>query len=169
MVYFYWATPTGEAQFKIRSFIGVRNGIQLYSHGTFVTLYNFIAFIVISLRCATIIEFNWKWRNTSQLHVFSAVSWSAWFFGRGKSICIKFACLSYHSFRRFYMVDGGKSCFRSSEREVVSTPVHCEPIFTQQSSPRSSHGPLRKTNLFWAFLRRKYRIDLCSHINLLPI
>ena len=22
----YWATPTGEAQFKIRSFIGVRNG-----------------------------------------------------------------------------------------------------------------------------------------------
>ena len=24
---YYWATPTGEAQFKIRSFIGVRNGI----------------------------------------------------------------------------------------------------------------------------------------------
>ena len=25
----YWATPTGEAQFKIRSFIGVRNGIPM--------------------------------------------------------------------------------------------------------------------------------------------
>ena len=25
----YWATPTGEAQFKIRSVIGVRNGIPM--------------------------------------------------------------------------------------------------------------------------------------------
>ena len=25
----YWATPTGEAQFKIRSFNGVRNGIPM--------------------------------------------------------------------------------------------------------------------------------------------
>ena len=25
----YWATPTGEAQFKIRVFIGVRNGIPM--------------------------------------------------------------------------------------------------------------------------------------------
>ena len=37
-------------------------------------------------------------------------------------VCIKFACLSCHSFRSFYMVDGGKSCFRSSERKVVPTP-----------------------------------------------
>jgi len=25
----YWATPTGEAQFKIRSFLCVRNGIPM--------------------------------------------------------------------------------------------------------------------------------------------
>ena len=63
------------------------------------------------------------------------------FFGKGKSICIKFACLSYHS-------------FRSSQRKVVSTP----PLpgdFTQQSSLRSSHGPLRKTNLCQAFLQQE--------------
>ena len=48
-------------------------------------------------------------------------------------------------------------CYMTREfrREVVSTPVHCEPIFTQQSSPRSSHGPLRKTNIFWAFLQQE--------------
>ena len=73
---------------------------------------------------------------------------------RGKSICIKFACLSYHSFRKFYMVDWGKSCFRSSERKVVSTPP-LRAAFTQQSSPRSSHGLLRKTNLFQAFLQQE--------------
>ena len=65
----------------------------------------------------------------------------------GKSICIKFACLSYHSFRRFYMVDGGKNCFGSCERKVVSTPP-LRADFTQQSSPRSSHELPRKTNLF---------------------
>ena len=73
---------------------------------------------------------------------------------KGKSICIKFACLSYHSFRSFYMVDGGKSCFRSSERKVVSTPPF-RADFTQQSSPRSSHGLLRKTNLCRAFLQQE--------------
>ena len=53
----------------------------------------------------------------------------------------KIACLSYHSFGSFYMVDGGKSCFRSLQRK--------------QSSPRLSHGLLRKTNLFWAFLQQQ--------------
>ena len=52
------------------------------------------------------------------------------------------------------MVDGGKSCFRSSERKVVSTPP-LRADFTQQSSPRSSHGPLRKTNLCRAFLQQE--------------
>ena len=52
------------------------------------------------------------------------------------------------------MVDGGKSCFRSSERKVVSTPP-LRADFTQQSSPRSSHGLLRKTNLFQAFLQQE--------------
>ena len=52
------------------------------------------------------------------------------------------------------MVDGGKSCFRSSERKVVSTPP-LRADFTQQSSLRSSHGPLRKTNLFQAFLQQE--------------
>ena len=56
-----------------------------------------------------------------------------------------FGCLRYHSFRSFYIVDGGKSCFRSSERKVVSTPP-LRADFTQQSSP------LRKTNLCQAFL-----------------
>ena len=67
---------------------------------------------------------------------------------------MKIACLSYHSFRNFYMVDGGKSCFRSSEGKVVSTPP-LRADFTQQSSPRSSHGPLRKTNLCQAFLQQE--------------
>ena len=75
---------------------------------------------------------------------------------------MKFACLSYHSFESFYTVDGAKSCFRSSERKVVSAPPS-----TQQSSPPSSHGPLRKTNL-WIFARlsynSKYCIHLCSHV-----
>ena len=73
------------------------------------------------------------------------------FVGKGKSVCMKFACLSYHSLRSFCMVDGGKSCFRSSERRVVSTRAD----FTQQSSPRSSHGPLRKANLCQAFLQQE--------------
>ena len=49
------------------------------------------------------------------------------------------------------MVDGRTSCFRSSERKVVSTPP-LRVDFTQQSLPRSSHGLLRKTNLCRAFL-----------------
>ena len=98
--------------------------------------------------------FNWKWRITSPLHVFSAVSWATRLFREGKSICIKFACLSYHSVRSFLMVDGGKSCFRSTERKVVSThPLGAD--FTQQSLPRSSHGPLWKTNLCQAFLQQE--------------
>ena len=88
------------------------------------------------------------------LLVFSAVSWSARFFVKGKSICIKFASLRYHSFRSFYMVDGGKSCFRSSERKVVSTPP-LRADFFQQSSPRSSHGLLRKANLCRALLQQE--------------
>ena len=86
--------------------------------------------------------------------MFSAVSLSVRLFGKGKSIRMKFACLSYHSFRSFYMVDGGKSCFRSSKRKVVSTPP-LRADFTQQSSPCSSHGPLRKTNLCQAFLQQE--------------
>ena len=52
------------------------------------------------------------------------------------------------------MVDGGKSCFRSSERKVVSTPP-LRADLTQQLSPRTSHGPLRKTTLFQAFLQQE--------------
>ena len=52
------------------------------------------------------------------------------------------------------MVDGRKSCFRSSVRKVVSTPP-LRVDFTQQSSPRSSHGLLRKTNLCRAFLQQE--------------
>ena len=52
------------------------------------------------------------------------------------------------------MVDGGKSCFRSCERKVVSTPP-LRADFTQQSFPRSSHGLLRKTNLCRAFLQQE--------------
>ena len=40
-------------------------------------------------------------------------------------MCIKFACLSYHSFRSFYMV--GKSRFRSSERKVTSIASRFQP------------------------------------------
>ena len=78
-------------------------------------------------------------------------------------MCIKFACLSCHSFRSFYMVDGRKSCFRSSVRKVVSTPP-LRADFTQQSSPRSSHGLLRKTNLDRAFLQQEvsHRF-MCTH------
>ena len=72
----------------------------------------------------------------------------------GKEICLKFACLTYHSFQSFYMVDGGKSCFQSSERKVVSTP-QLQADFTQQSLPRSSHGLLRKTNICQAFLQQE--------------
>ena len=71
-----------------------------------------------------------------------------------KSIWIKFACLSYHSFRNFYMVDVGKSCSRSSDRKLASTPP-LRADFAQQSSPRSSNGPPRKTNLFQAFLQEE--------------
>ena len=42
-----------------------------------------------------------------------------------KMCILKFACLSYHSFRSFYKVDGGKSFdtySRSSEPKVASTP-----------------------------------------------
>ena len=105
------------------------------------------------------------------MHLFSAVSWATWFFRKGKSLCVKFAYASYHSFRSFYMVDNihysyanqwrgiqqlsrGKSCFRRSERKVVSTPP-LRADFTQQSSPRPSHGPLRKTNLCQAFLQQE--------------
>ena len=52
------------------------------------------------------------------------------------------------------MADGGKSfdtCFRSSKRKAGSTPP-LRAYFKQQSSPRSSYGALRKTNLFQAFL-----------------
>ena len=66
----------------------------------------------------------------------------------------KFECLSYHRFRSFYMADGGKSfdtCFRSSKQKAGSTPP-LRAYFKQQSSPRSSYGALRKTNLFQAFL-----------------
>jgi len=56
--------------------------------------------------------------------------------------------------RSFFMVDGGKSCFRSSERKVVSAPP-LRADFTQQSSPRSSHGLLLKTNLCRAFLQQE--------------
>ena len=83
-------------------------------------------------------------------------------------VCIKFACLSCHSFRSFYMVDGGKSCFRSSERKVVSTPP-LRADFTQQSSPRSSHGPLRKTNLCQAFLQQEVSHRFKTHYLLLAV
>ena len=69
----------------------------------------------------------------------------------------KFASLSYHSFRSFYVAEGEKSlgtCFRSSERKAVSTPPF-RVDFTQHSSARSSYGPLRKTNLCQAFLQRE--------------
>ena len=149
---YYWATPTGEAQFKIRSFIGVRNDIPM---GRLlcctISLASSWSLWDVQLMWCAVIGFNWKWRNTSPSYVFSAVSRSVRFFGKGKSICMKFACLSYHNFRSFYMVDGGKSCFRSFERKVVSTPP-LRADFIQQSSPRSSHGPLRKTNLCQAFL-----------------
>ena len=52
------------------------------------------------------------------------------------------------------MADGGKSfdtCFRSSKRKAGSTPP-LQAYFNQQSSPRSSYGALRKTNLLQAFL-----------------
>ena len=52
------------------------------------------------------------------------------------------------------MVDGGKSCFRSSERKVVSTPPLRANSTQQSSPPRSSHGLLTKTNLCRAFSHR---------------
>jgi len=150
--FFYWATPIGEAQFKIRSFIGVRNGIPM---GRLlcctISLASSWSLSDVPLIWRPVIGFNWKWRNTLALHVFSAVSWSARFFGKGKSICIKFACLSYHSFRRFYMIDGVKSCFRSSERKEVSTPP-LQADFTQQSSLRSSHGPFLTAEVSHRFI-----------------
>ena len=158
---FDWATPTGEAQFKIRSFIGVRNGIPM---GRLlcctISLASSWSLWDVQLIWRAVTGFNWKWRNTS---------WATRFFGKGKSVCVKFACLRYHSFRSFYMVDGGKSCFRSSERKVVSRPpVRAD--FTQQLSLRSSHRPLRKTNLCQAFLQQEvsHRF-MFTHKNLLPI
>ena len=155
-----------------------------YSHGTFVMLYNFVGFNVIpcdvQLIWRDVIGFNWKWRvSTSPLHVFSTVySLRSRFVGVSSLVSkinmyiLKFACLSNHSFLSFYMADGGKrfgTCFRSSERKAVSTPP-LRADFIQQSSPRSSYGPLWKTNLFHGPLySRKYRIDLCSQIEPIAI
>ena len=108
----------------------------------------------VQLILRAVIGFNWKWRNSFRHCTCFRPFHDLRGFWPGKSICIKFACLSYHSFRSFYMVDGGKSCCRSSERKVVSTPP-LRADFTQQSSPRSSHGPLRKTNIFHAFLQEE--------------
>ena len=155
LFFFYWATPTGEAQFKIWSFISARNGIPMGR----------------LLRCTISLASSWSLWHVQLIWLLSLASTGndvivfaiARVFGRfmicavvwpRKSICIKFACLSYHSFRSFYMVDGGKSCCRSSERKVVSTPP-LRADFTQRSSPRSSHGPLQKTSIFHAFLQEE--------------
>ena len=77
----YWATPTGEAQFKIPSFIGVRNGIPM---GRLlcctISLASSWSLWDVQLIWRAVIGFNCKWRNTSPLHLSSAVSWSARFF-----------------------------------------------------------------------------------------
>ena len=133
-------------------------------------LYNSIGFNVIpwdlQLIWRDVIRFNWKslWRIRFAIArvfdlVFSSQSISLRCFvgvslvSKINTYILKFACLSYHSFRSFYMADEGKSCgtcFRSSERKAVSTPP-LRADFIQQSSPRSSYGPIRKTNLFQAF------------------
>ena len=73
--------PTGEAQFKIRSFIGVRNGIPM---GRLlcctISLASSWFLWDVQLIWRAVIGFNWKWRNTSPLHVFSAVSAKETFF-----------------------------------------------------------------------------------------
>ena len=109
--------------------------------------------------------FNWKWRirfaiaRVSTLYSSQSMSLRC-FVGVSSQVSkinmnvSKFECLSYHNFRSFYMTGGGKSfdtCFRSSKRKAGSTPP-LRAYFKQQSSPRSSYGALRKTNLFQAFL-----------------
>lgn len=110
----------------------------------------------VQLIWRAVIGFNWKWRNTSPLYVFLAVSWSVRFVGKGKSICMKFAqpSMFLHGRRRKKLL----SKFRT--KGSVNTSI-MRADFTQQSSPRSSHGPLR----IFAKLSysRKYRIDLFSH------
>ena len=66
------------------------------------------------------------------------------------------------------MVDGGKSCFRSSEQKVVSIPP-LRADFIQQSSPRSSCGPLRNTNLCQAFLQQEVSHRFKTHCLLLAV
>lgn len=141
------------AQFKIRSFIGVRNGIPM---GRLlcctISLASSWSLWDVQLIWRALIGFNWKWRNTSPVHVFSAVSWATLFFGEGKSICVKYAwLLKLSQLSKFFHGRRRKNCFRSSERKVVSTHL-LRADFTQQSSLRSSHGSLRKTN---AFLQQK--------------
>ena len=89
-------------------------------------------------------------------------------FWEGNSICKKFACLSYHSCQSFYMADGGKSCFRSSERKVGSTPP-LQADFTQQLSPRLSYGPPRKTNLCQPLLQQEVSHRFKTHCVLLAV
>ena len=74
----YCATPTGEARFKIRSFIGERNGIPMGRLLCCTTsLASSWSLWDVQLTWCAVIGFNWKWRNTTPLRVFSAVSWTA--------------------------------------------------------------------------------------------
>ena len=58
---YYWATPTGEAQFKIRSFICVRNGIpmgRLFCCTISLALSRSLRDVQLTWRA--VIGFNWK-------------------------------------------------------------------------------------------------------------
>ena len=71
------------------------------------------------------------------------------------------------------MVDGGKSCFRSSEREVVSTPPLRADFHPTAELIEGTANSRRRAQVTGRFERqifsglsysRKYRIALCSHI-----
>ena len=102
--------------------------------------------------CA-VIGFNWKWRNTSPLHVFSAVSWSARFFGKGKSICIKFL----HGRRRKKLLSKFRT--KSSVNTSIASRFHPTGVTALKSRAASKHKSLP------SFLTAGIiAFDLCSHI-----
>ena len=77
---------------------------------------------------------------------------------------LKVACLSYQSFRSFYMADGGKSLVLAFEVPNEKQCQHCEPISPNSRRRAQAMGRFERQIFAGLSYSRKYRIDLCSHI-----
>ena len=134
--------------------------------------YNFIGFNVISLRGATFIA-RCHWLKLEMMYIHLAISRvidrslivavvrESSLVSKVNMYLFKFASLSYHSFRSFYVAEGEKSlgtCFRSSERKAVSTPPF-QIDFTQHSSGRFERQIFASLSY-----SGKNRVALCSQI-----